>query len=152
MLSVSFAEAHHREIQEDPAQKLINATRFLEQHPLDKDAKVVRAWAIQWVIETDKVSVKICPVILSTDKKYKYGAELTGQYTIGMAAFKLANPEKAADENAAQVAGVESAIAAYESIVKEQPKAKEKFMDSLLAKRADGSLASYVTGTCKVSQ
>jgi hypothetical protein len=40
----------------------------------------------------------------------------------------------------------------HESIVKKQPKAKEKFMDSLLAKRADGSLASYVTGTCKVSQ
>ena len=79
---------------EDPTQTLIKAAKFLEEQPLDKDAKKIRSWAIGWIIETDKVSVKVCSLILQVDKKYKYGSELTGQYTIGMAAFKLANPDR----------------------------------------------------------
>jgi hypothetical protein len=61
-----------------------------------------------------------------------------------MAAFKLANPEKAADENAVQQAGIDSTLAAYDAIVKEQPKTRDSFMDGLLAKRADESFAKYV--------
>jgi hypothetical protein len=103
-----------------------------------------------WLIVTDKVSVKACSLLLSVDKKYKYSSELFGQYTFGMGAYKLANPDKAQDEDAAQQAGVESALTAYEAIVAEQPKAKNAFMDDLLAKRGDGSLAAYVKGNnCK---
>ena len=84
------------------------------------------------------------------EKKYKYSGELLVQYTIGMGAFKLANPEKAQDEDAAQQAGVESAMMAYEAIVAEQPKAKNPFMDDLLAKRGQGSLAAFVKeNNCK---
>lgn len=126
---------------------LIKAARFLEEKPFDKDAKKVRSWAITWVIETDKVSVKVCSLLISgIDKKYKYSGEVFGQYTIGMAAFKLANPSKAADEDAAQQSGIESALTSYEAMVKEQPKARNAFMDDLVAKRGDGSLAAFVTG------
>jgi hypothetical protein len=128
----------------------IKATRFLEQKPLDKNAKKLRSLAMGWLIVTDKVSVKACSLLLSVDKKYKYSSELFGQYTFGMGAYKLANPDKAQDEDAAQQAGVESALTAYEAIVAEQPKAKNAFMDDLLAKRGDGSLAAYVKGNnCK---
>ena len=148
-LLTSNSIARNRQ-KEDPAQTLIKATKFLEEQPLDKDAKKVREWAITWIIQTDKVSVNICSWILSVDKKYKYSSELTGQYTIGMAAFKLANPDKASDENAAQLAGIESAVASYESMVKVQPKATTPFMDQLLAKKADGSLAQFVLeNNCK---
>jgi hypothetical protein len=67
-----------------------------------------------------------------------------------MAAFKLANPEKASDEDAAQLAGVESALISYESIVKEQPTARHAFLDDLVAKRGQGELAKFVTeNNCK---
>ena len=104
-----------------------------------------------WIIATDKVHVQICSnLITKIPKKYKYQSELFGQYPIGMAAFKLANPDKANDEDAAQLAGIESTLTAYEAILKEQPKAQEPFMDGLLAKRADGSLADYLkTNKCK---
>ena len=128
----------------------IKATRFLEQKPLDKNAKKVRSMAMEWLIVTDKVSVGTCSLLLSVDKKYKYSSELFGQYTFGMGAYKLANPDKAQDEDAVQQAGVESAMTAYEAIVAEQPKAKNAFMDDLLAKRSDGSLAAYVkANNCK---
>lgn len=130
---------------------LIKAARFLEEKPLDKKAKDVRSWAVSWIIATDKVTVNVCSLIISgVDKKYKYSTEVFGQYTIGMAAFKLANPEKASDEDAAQLAGVESALISYESIVKEQPKARHAFLDDLVAKRGQGELAKFVKeNNCK---
>lgn len=135
----------------DAPQTLIKSARLLEQKPLDKDARKVREWAMQWLIVTDKVSAKICSLILSgVDKKYKYSSELLGQYTIGMGAYKLANPEKAQDEDAAQQAVIESALISYEAMVAEQPKAKNAFMDELLAKRSQGTLAAYVKeNNCK---
>lgn len=130
---------------------LIKAARFLEQKPFDKEAKDVRGWAIKWVIATDKVSVTVCSLLISgIDKKYKYSGEVFGQYTIGMAAFKLANPDKAKDEDAAQLVGIDSALTSYEAMVKEQPKARNAFMDDLLARRATGTLAKYVAeNNCK---
>jgi hypothetical protein len=130
---------------------LIKAARFLEEKPFDKEAKDIRAWAINWVITTDKVNVKVCSLIVSgIDKKYKYSGEIFGQYTIGMAAFKLADSEKAKDENSAQLAGIESTLKSYEAMIKEQPKAKNSFLDSLVARRSDGSLAKYAAeNNCK---
>ncbi len=132
---------------------LIKSVRFLEERPLDKKAKDVRSWGMKWIIATDKVSVNICSLILSGPEKYKYNSELLAQYTIGMAAFKLSNPDKASDDGAVQLAGFQSALIVYEAIVAQEPKAKLKFMDDLLAKRADGSLAKYLAeNNCKKKQ
>lgn len=148
--SVGFARQGQDDGKNAP-DMLIKAARLLEEKPFDKSSKDVRAWALKWVIETDKVSVKVCSLLISgIDKKYKYNGEVFGQYTIGMAAFKLAEPDKAKDEDAAQLAGIESALASYEVMVKEQPKARNAFMDDLLAKRAGGALATYVAeNNCK---
>lgn len=137
--------------EKDAPATLIKAAKFLEEKPLDKEAKNIRSWAISWVIQTDKVGVTVCSLLVSgIEKKYKYSGEIFGQYTIGMAAFKLANPDKTKDEDAAQMAGIESALTSYEALVKEQPKAKNAFLDGLVAKRGDGSLAKHVAdNNCK---
>jgi hypothetical protein len=137
--------------EKDAPANLIKATKFLEEKPLDKEAKNIRSWALTWVIKTDKVSVTVRSMLVSgIEKKYKYSGEVFGQYTLGMAAFKLANPEKAKDEDATQMAGIESALISYEAMVKEQPKAKNAFLDDLVAKRGDGSLAKHVAdNNCK---
>jgi hypothetical protein len=130
---------------------LVKAARFLEEKPFDKDARNIRAWAINWVIQTDKVGVTVCSLLVSgLDKKYKYNPEILGQYTIGMAAFKLSNPERTKDEDAAQLAGIQSALSSYEAMLREQPKARNAFLDGLVLKRADGSLTQYVAeNNCK---
>lgn len=152
LVSVTFGSIDQAD-ELNSAETFIKATRFLEQKPLDKDAKKLRSLAMEWLIVTDKVSVKACSLLLSVDKKYKYSSELFGQYTFGMGAYKLANPDKAQDEDLAQQAGVESALTAYEAIVAEQPKAKNSFMDELLAKRQAGSLAAFVKEkNCKESK
>ena len=151
LATVGFGSIQADEV--NSPETFIKATRFLEQKPLDKNAKKVRSMAMEWLIVTDKVSVKACSLLLSVDKKYKYSSELFGQYTFGMGAYKLANPDKTQDEDAIQQAGVESAMTSYEAIVAEQPKAKNAFMDELLAKRSQGSLAAYVKeNNCKESK
>src|SRR5712671_3252506 len=139
---LTAANASGQKGEQNEPDMLIKATKLLEEKPFDKGAKDVRPWAIKWVIETDKVSVTVCSLLVSgIDKKYKYSSEIFGQYTLGMAPFKLANPDRAKDEDAAQLAGITSALTSYESMAREQPKAKNAFLDDLLAKRADGSLA-----------
>ena len=151
LLLVSSAFAAVNQEPKDDVSKLIAAARFLEQTPFDKKAKDVRKWALEWVIATDKVSVSLCGSLVSgvnKGKEYKHSGETTAQYAIGMAAFKLANPGK--DEASAQLAGFESVLSAYEAMMKEQPKAKNTFLDELLAKRADGTLAQYLAdNNCK---
>jgi hypothetical protein len=60
------------------------------------------------------------------------------------AKFIIENPDKAKDEAAVYLGGVEGVLRTWESIKKEKPKAKFKLMDELLEKRSAGSLAEYV--------
>lgn len=128
-------------------EKLIKASRLLEQKPLDKSAKKLRSWAITYLATTKDVRFVICSGDLTKlllDKSSKYGAEIFAQYTIGMAAFKLSNPEKKDDEDAAQLGGFYSALKSYKALVRFDAKAKTPGMDDLIMKRDKKQLPSLV--------
>lgn len=143
ILGLSAQFAFGQDQKQKDREMLIKASHFLEEKPFDKQAKDVRAWAIKYATVTDEVNVIICgagtPFL---DKKAKFGSELVAQYLISMTAFKLENPTNK-DENAAQLAGLESTLKAYETMLKENPKAKSDKVDELLAKRNNGTLAQY---------
>lgn len=129
------------------AETLVQAWSFLEEKPLDDRAREMRAWAITYVSSTDDVTVVLCGGDLRKpllDKKNKNSSELLSQYAIGMAAFKLRNPDKKDDENAAQVAGMESALKVYQLIIKDRPKTQTAGMDDLVAKRDKGLLHDLI--------
>jgi hypothetical protein len=141
-----IAQSSYAQKQNDK-ETLIKASHFLEEKPLDKDAKNIRAWAFAWSADTKEVSVIICGGKITEaimDKKNKFGGELLAQYTIAMTAFKLSNPDKANDENAAQLAGLESALKTYRAILKEKPKAQTDSLDDLVTKMNNGELAKLV--------
>ena len=126
--------------------ELIKAAKFLEMRPFDEQAKTIRALAVDYVIRTDEVSVTICVGKAAEsllDKKNKKSSELVAQYTIGMAAFKLQNPDNK-NELDAQLAGFESALAAYEKMISEKPKTRHPGMDDLLSKRNAGELKAFL--------
>lgn len=125
---------------------LIKATQLLEVNPFVDKAKDFRGWAMRYIIETDDVSIVICSQMLTSmmDKKNKNADELLAQYSMGMAAFKLINPDKVKDEDSAQLAGLESMLRAYENMVKEKPKTKFQALDDLVAKRDKGELKKLV--------
>lgn len=124
----------------------INNTRLLEKKPFDPNAEVARRWGFKWITETDQVTVVLCleTMKLNPEKKNKFKGELLMQFTFGMAAFKLENPDRKDDENAAQLAGLESMLRAYETMVAENEKAKNAELDALLAKRGGGELKALV--------
>jgi carboxypeptidase Q len=140
------AQANYAQHETSAHQRLINAARFLEEKPFDKEAKSVRSWAVMWSAATKDVTVVLCGGTASPllDKKAKFGSELVGQYLVSMTAFKLENPDKADNENAAQLAGLNSVIKTYENMLKKNPKAKFEAVDTLLAKRNNGELEKYV--------
>jgi hypothetical protein len=125
---------------------VIKTARALETNPLANDTIKMREKALRWVIETDEVHLIVCGGVFSmfSDKKNKNGSDMIASYTIGMAAFKLENPAKANDENAAQLAGLETALKTYEAIVKEKPKTKNDGIEALLVKMNNGELAAAV--------
>ena len=136
---------------QNESEMLIKTVMLLEEKPFDKEVDKMRERALKWLIETDKVSVTLCSMMISrVEDKYKYKSDVFTQYTLGMGAFKLNNPDKAQDEAAVQLGGIESALRFYEAIAKEKPKTKSAFMDELLTRRAAGSLAEYVVANnCK---
>ena len=124
----------------------ISNTRLLEKKPFDQNADVARQWGFKWIADTDDVSVVLCSdtMKLIPEKKNKFKSELLMQFTFGMAVFKLENPDKKNDEVAAQLAGVESMLRAYEVMVAENEKAKNAELDALLVKRNNNELKALV--------
>ena len=121
-------------------------TTFLETNPFAKEAKDYRASLLYFLAEVPDITVTLCTNIFGEPKQFKgdYDAELTGQTAYSQGKFIVENPDKATDETAVYVAGVEGVLRTWESIKKEKPKAKFKLMDELLEKQKAGTLAEYV--------
>ena len=60
------------------------------------------------------------------------------------AKFIIENPDKANDEAAVQLAGVEGVLRMWQAIKTAKPKAKFALMDELLQKQQAGTLAEHV--------
>lgn len=118
----------------------------MESDPLGKQAKDQRSWLVQWLIVVPDISVKACSGLLGpvVGSKKNYAPELFTQTLASAAAFVISNPDKAKDNVAVYMAGLEGALRAYQSILKVQPKANWPFLDDLIEKRKKGELAEYV--------
>jgi len=124
----------------------VQMVNFLETQPFAKQAKDYRASLLYFLAEVPDITVKLCTNVFGESKKFKgdYDAELTGQLAYSQAKFIIENPDKAKDETATYLAGVEGVLRTWESIKKEKPKAKFKLMDELLEIQKAGTLAEYV--------
>lgn len=125
-------------------ENVVAAARALETAPLSKDTSKIAERALRWAIETDEVSLIACGGTFSlfSDKKNKHSSLMTMAYTIGMAAHKIENPSK--DESSVQLAGLETALKAYEKAVSEKPKTKSDQVEALLTKRSNGELPAII--------
>ncbi len=130
-------------------QKALEVVRHLEADPLAKNAKDERGWLTVWLAEVPDITVSLCtafyPPLLESKKNH--AAELAVQSAFSMGAFVIEHPEKAQDENAKYLAGVEGTLRAYESILQKEPKARWPVLDELVAKREKGELAAFVEAT-----
>lgn len=125
--------------------KVVQMARSLETDPLSKDAPEMRKQVTMWLIQVPDITVKACnllPPLMGSRKDY--ANEIWGQLIVSQGAFLIEHPEKADDSLAVQTAALEGSLRAYESILKQKPKAKWPFLDDLLEKREKGLLGAYV--------
>jgi TPR repeat protein len=123
----------------------IRLTHNVEKDPLSLDASAARAWLDEWWEEIPDIMVRPCN--LSDPPNHEpnpYGDELYKQITYSEGAFILENLARATDWNAAFLAGMQGALRAYESIMRQRPSAKSSFFDDLLAQRDTGRLPGTV--------
>lgn len=139
---ISFAQSQN---EKDRSSFIANA-KLLEKKPFDSNASGAREWGFRWLIETKDVSVSLCTdtMKLIPEKKNKFKSELPMQFSFGMAVFKLENPDKKTDENAANLAGVESVLRTYEAMLASNEKAKNAELDAMVTKRNNGELKAVV--------
>ena len=145
---ILFAFAGRVTFGQDNRQIVLDAAKAIELGTATQEANQKKQAALKWLIETDQVSLIVCGQVfeLFGDKKNKNSSTMTMAYTIGMGAFKVSYPDRAKDENAAQLAGLTLALKAYELAVAETPKTKFDKVDALLKTRDAGGLPALVTG------
>ena len=127
-------------------QRFVSATRSLEQSPLKPELKADREWALAWLTEVPDISVTVCADTMGglLKSKYPYAGEIVLQNSFSMAAFVIEHPEKANDPEAQQLAGMEGALTAYRSILRDKPDARSSALESLLKTQSRGELPGFI--------
>lgn len=126
-------------------QRFVSIARSLEQDPLKRGAKEDRAWALAWLTEAPDVTVNMCADSLGSLLKsdYRYAGEIVLQNMFSMGVLAIEHPETADDPNAQQLAGLEGALNAYRSILRDRPEARSPELEALLRTQSSGGLSDF---------
>lgn len=126
--------------------RAVEMATHLETMPLAKDAKDIRAKLFLFVATVPDLTVKVCSDVLGESKQLKgdYDSELVTQLMFSQAKFMIEHPEKAQDDAAVYLAGVEGVLRTWQAIKTAKPKAKYPWFDELLLKQQAGTLAEHV--------
>jgi hypothetical protein len=126
-------------------EKAVRLAHELESDPLCDDGPQKRKWLIDWLSKVSDITVNVRDLLGPVpNKSYPYSPQLTTQMIFSNAAFVIEHPDRANDEVAAQTAGLEGALDAYQAILRGNPDARLAFFDDLIARREAGTLGDYV--------
>jgi len=125
--------------------KAVQLGRELEAQPASEDAVEKRRWLIDFYQRVPDITITVCDLLGPFPKgEHPYFSYVLAQSMFSSGAFMIEHPDQASDQVAVQTAGVEGALKVYEIFVKAMPEDRLPFLDSLLAKRGDGSLRAYM--------
>jgi carboxypeptidase Q len=124
--------------------RVVALVQKLQSNPIDPQLRSEREWALRWLIDVPDVSVTMCADLLKPvlGTKYKYEMDLIAFNTLASAAFVIENP--GANLFAVNKAALESTIAAYQAILRAEPKATLNGMDALVQMKINGELDKFV--------
>lgn len=128
------------------AQKCVEFTRWLEQHPFHEKAQPVSAILLKYISDTPDFTVSLCSEFIGDllGSEETGNAELLAQYMFGMGAFCCEHPDMKDAEVEKQRAGVQSMMVAYGVMKKANPNIKIKFMEKLMKLNEKGKLEAFV--------
>ena len=127
--------------------RVVEITRRLEKAPFGKNADADRIWLMTWIDEVPDVNIRYCPGPLYGFIEGDYvGRVLWLQSMFGMSTYLVERyPEREqADWVKVQVAGLESAIAAYRAARKADEVVRIPALERLVKAQAAGTLAKLV--------
>jgi hypothetical protein len=135
--------------------RAIQVAKSLRNDPLAARNTKDREWLIQWLIEVPDISIKLCGGLLGDmgdSKKSPYPGALLATMMATEVAYVIENPDKAKDNNAVYLAGIEGILDAYQSVRAKDPNFHAKQLDEFSQKRVDGKLAEAVAAATKKSK
>jgi hypothetical protein len=126
--------------------RLVTIAHKLEAAPLDPVLESEREWAVSWTVAVPDIHVRTCSALLADLRRprHKYRSQLSAQLLISSAAFLIEYPEQADSIAVQSVGGMEGVLKAYSAIIKAEPQATAKSLDSFLQKQREGKLADAV--------
>lgn len=127
--------------------EMIRLVDSLEAKPYGGDADNSRKAVMDWLTDAPDVTVTVCGALLGDVEKLEGEKDDPGlllQLMFAEARFILQHPEQAQDEKAVHTAGVQGALAFYDSMKKERPGVKIPTIEKIAKSNADGKLADYV--------
>ena len=126
--------------------EMIRLIDMLEKQPNHPDGREMRGKVLAWLTEAPDVSVSICGDYLGIqDLDKDQGGALVLQQPFAEAKFILEHPDKANDEAAVHLAGIESALRAYAALKAEDSKLVNAPMEALVKLQADQKLPEHVS-------
>jgi len=131
-----------------PDKDVERAARYaveLEKRPLATEAPDQRQWLLHWVNDTPDYTVTVCDVLAEGQKVGgPYSAELLAQQLFGNVAYQIAHPAGRRDEITLQMAGIESVLRTYRTLIAHDASARVAYLDTLLDKERAGELAAFM--------
>ena|SRR5260221_10813350 len=132
--------------------RAVQVAKSLRTAPLADSTTKDREWLMVWLIQVPDISVKLCGGVLGElgdSKKSEYPGALIATMMASEAAYVIENPDKAKDNSAMYLAGIEGALDAYQAIRSTDSSYHAKQLDELNQKRIDGKLADAVKSVTK---
>ena len=147
------ANAQNNSVPSTPEQRkqAVKMITFLETDPLAKESKEYRRTLTFFLIQVPDITIKLCNNVLGESKRLKgdYETDVVGHLMFSQAKFIIENPDKANDDAAVYLAGVEGVLRVWQAIKTAKPKAKFPLMEELLEKQQAGTLAEHVQAGMK---
>jgi len=137
--STSEPDAAHR------AEALMRIRR-LEQSPLGGNADEDRKWLMSWLLDDPFLDhARYCMEALGPEWRLTYGhaREVETQMLFASVTPWLESSSEK-DNGAAYVAGIESALNAYQSVLRAEPEARQPALELLLSIRKEGKLREHL--------
>ena len=144
LLQASPALAKKASTPEDRA-KAVTLARELEHDPMAEAAVEKRKWLIKWYEKVPDITVTICDVLgPMPDDDHPFFPFVLAQSMFSQGAFIIEHPDQEKDNVAAQTAGMLGSLKVYEVFVKVVPDGRMPFLDDMLKRRDEGTLATYM--------
>ena len=127
--------------------RIVEWTQEHEKDPLRSKEKA--EMILYWWIEAPHVSLTWCAGFLLGEKGDEFSGRIMMQGMFGTGAYILQESPRGSDPVAAHLAGVESALRAYEDVVSKKPKMKRKNLEMIKQIRDENKLEEFVASHIK---